>query len=224
MTPLSQSDRPRLLDLCCGAGGAAMGYHQAGFDVIGIDLAPQPRYPFEFHQFDALLAPLDGFDAIHASPPCQRYSMAVRNAGRSHLFPDLIGPVRDRLRTAGVPYVIENVDGAPLINAIMLCGAAFDLGTDEMYLRRHRRFECSFPLMSPGCACGRKAHSIGVYGNGTPSWHRQKLGRNILADEWRQAMGIDWMVKTELKEAIPPAYTEHIGGYLLAAIEAKAVA
>lgn len=215
-----------------------MGYHRAGFEVVGVDIKPQPRYPFEFAQGDALwllevlgrqgsLCPSDDsrywlrdFDAIHASPPCQRYSMGSRNLGTAHKFPDLIAPTRSLLQATGLPYVIENVDGAPLTNAIMLCGAAFGLGTPEMYLRRHRNFECSFPLMSPGCACGVKRHSIGVYGNGTNSWHREKLGRNVLADEWREAMGIDWMVKTELAQAIPPAYTEHIGGFLLAELAA----
>jgi DNA (cytosine-5)-methyltransferase 1 len=224
--------RPRLLDLFCGAGGAGMGYHRAGFDVVGVDIRPQPRYPFAFVQFDALdaLVPdgrvgsyvLADFDAIHASPPCQAYSIANRNNGSAHRHPALIEPVREALRASGLPYVIENVEGSPLLEAIKLCGASFGLGTPEMLLRRHRLFECSFPTgMTPPCSCGQKL-TIGVYGNGTPSWHRKKLGRNVLAAEWREAMGIDWMVKTELAQAIPPAYCEHIGSFLLAEVQLRA--
>jgi DNA (cytosine-5)-methyltransferase 1 len=220
--------KPRLLDLFCGAGGAAMGYHRAGFEVVGVDIKTQARYPFEFVQADALeflaaLSDLDrAFDAIHASPPCQAYSMANRNNGSAHRHPQLIEPTRAGLIASGLPYVIENVEGAPLLEAIRLCGASFGLGTPEMSLRRHRRFECSFPTgMTPACSCGQKL-SIGVYGNGTPQWHRKKLGRNVLADEWREAMDCPWMVKSELSQAIPPAYTEHIGSYLMAEVKRRA--
>ena len=205
--------RPRLLDLFSGAGGSAVGYYRAGFDVVGVDHVAQPHYPFEFHLANALeWDDFNGFDAIHASPPCQAYSMANRNAGTAHTFPDLIGPVRELLRKTGLPYVIENVQGAPLLNAVKLCGASLGLGTAEMELHRHRYFECSFPITELIPPCSRqKRLSIGVYGNGTPQWHRKKLGRNVLADEWREAMGIPWMVKSELSQAIPPAYTELIG-------------
>ena len=217
--------KPRLLDLFCGAGGAAMGYHRAGFEVVGVDIKEQPNYPFRYiwASFDELRPEwILEFDAIHASPPCQAYSMANRNAGTAHRFPDLIAPVRLSLVDAGLPYVIENVEGAPLIEPIKLCGASFGLGTPEMKLRRHRLFECSFATgMVPPCSCGQML-SIGVYGNGTPAWHREKLGRNVLAAEWREAMGIDWMTKAELSQAIPPAYTEHIGGYLMAEVKRRA--
>jgi DNA (cytosine-5)-methyltransferase 1 len=196
-----------------------MGYHRAGFEVVGVDIEPHKGYPFEFHEADALAFPLDEFDAIHASPPCQAYSLMTRNKGTAHTFPDLVAPVRERLEVAGVPYVIENVIGAPLLNAILLCGSSFGLGTSEMQLRRHRLFECNFAVMAPPCAHDGRL-SIGVYGNGTNSWHRERLGRNVTVDEMREAMGIDWMVRSDLNQAIPPAYTEHIGHYLMAHLNA----
>lgn len=204
--------KPRLLDLFCGAGGAAVGYSRAGFEVVGVDIKPQPRYPFEFHQADALTYPLDGFDVVHASPPCQRYSMAVRNQGRPDDWPDLVPPMQRRL--GGRDYVIENVPGAPLQHPVTLCGSMFGLGTDELELRRHRLFECSPFLLAPPCNHDGRV-SIGVYGHGTPTWHRKKLGRNVSTDEMREAMGIDWMTRDELSQAIPPAYTEWIGRQLL---------
>ena len=139
--------RPRLLDLFCGAGGAAMGYHRAGFEVVGVDINPQPRYPFEFHQADALEYPLAGFDAIHASPPCQRFSTMTKRWARSSSHSDLIEPTRSRLRESMLPYVIENVAGAPLVGPIRLCGSSFGLP-----VRRHRLFEMSSPpLLVPPC-------------------------------------------------------------------------
>lgn len=214
--------KPRLLDLFCGAGGAARGYADAGFEVVGVDHRPQPRYPFEFHQADALTFPLDGFDAIHASPPCQAYSVASecqRRIGKE--YPDLVAATRLRLRSAGVPFVIENVEGAPLFMPAMLCGSMFGLGTSEMWLRRHRYFEGSFAILAPKCRHPKGRLSIGVYGNGTPQWHRKKLGRNVLADEWREAMGAPWMVKAELSQAIPPAYTCFIGRQLMHVVLSK---
>jgi DNA (cytosine-5)-methyltransferase 1 len=211
-TPASR--RPRLLDLFCGAGGAAMGYHRAGFEVVGVDIKPQPHYPFEFQQGDAMEFPLEGFDVIHASPPCQRYSMLSTNwLQDSGDRPDLLPPTLSRLRPLRIPWVVENIARAPL-QGFILCGAAFGLGASGLPMPRHRRFESNAPLMSPGCACDGRV-GIGVYGNGTTAWHRRKLGRNIGADEWREAMGIPWMVKLELKEAVPPAYTEFIGSQLL---------
>jgi DNA (cytosine-5)-methyltransferase 1 len=216
--------RPRLLDLFCGAGGCSVGYHRAGFDVVGVDLKPQPNYPFEFHQADALTFPLEGFDAIHASPPCQAHvkGLGAVNAklGRSVKYGDLIPATRERLRAAGVPYVIENVEGAPLVNAVKLCGSSFGLA-----VRRHRLFESNVGILAPPCAhhlqTERKfwtsvsAHRgddrytstvVQVYGNGGGSEH------------WAAAMGIDWMDKAGLTQAIPPAYCEHIGLYLMAAV------
>src|SRR5574337_20985 len=127
--------KPRLLDLFCCAGGCAMGYHRAGFDVVGVDINPQQRYPFEFHQADAMTFDLSGFDAIHASPPCQAYTVLGGREDLSH-YPDLVDAVRERLQASGKPWIIENVPGAPLRDPITLCGAMFGL---RRY--RHRLFE-----------------------------------------------------------------------------------
>lgn len=227
------TSRPRLLDLFCGAGGAAVGYYRAGFDVVGVDINPQPRYPFEFHQADALdvlrAIVADGwttpFDVIHASPPCQAHSKARAIRGRSH--PELIEPTRELLRPVGVPYVIENVEGAPLRRDIMLCGTMFSgLGVPGRgELRRHRIFEVEgFPppfLMSP---CSHHLRSIGVYGH---TGHKTNRGPGVsksgnhgwLKPDWEQAMGIDWMSRDELAQAIPPAFTEHIGLFLIQHLE-----
>jgi DNA (cytosine-5)-methyltransferase 1 len=218
--------KPRILDLFCGAGGCSVGYHRAGFDVVGVDINPQPRYPFEFHQADALTFPLDGFDAVHASPPCQAHTaMGVMWNARKH--PDLVAATRARLIDAGVPYVIENVVGAPLDNPVQVCGAALNLGTDSHALARHRLFECSFPVMVPPCAHGSMP-TIGVYGDhardrrrvpGAPNPERgMQFGADLGLQLAREAMGIDWMSWREISQAIPPAYTEHIGGYLRAAL------
>ena len=143
--------KPRLLDLFSGAGGCARGYHDAGFEVVGVDQVPQPNYPYEFHQADAMTFPLDGFDAIHASPPCQAHSTIAKQQRvlrpGAYEHPDLVDATRQRLIEAGVPWVIENVPGAPLANAIQLCGSSFGLN-----VRRHRLFECSFPIMGVPCA------------------------------------------------------------------------
>jgi DNA (cytosine-5)-methyltransferase 1 len=216
--------RPRLLDLFCGAGGCSVGYNRAGFDVVGVDIQPQPNYPYEFHQADALTFPLSGFDAIHASPPCQAYSTVSGRAlkGKPRRYPDLIAPVRDRLAATGAPYVIENVVGAPLRDAAQLCGSAFGLD-----LHRHRRFESNAAILSTPCShhwqepryrsldsrrAGKLATVVGVHG------HLNYSGELELRE---RAMGIDWMTHGELVEAIPPAYTEHIGGYLLAEVTAR---
>ncbi len=202
---------PLLLDLFCGAGGCSMGYHRAGFDVVGVDVNPQPHYPFKFIQADAMTFPLDGFDVIHASPPCQKYSVICKGMGTTDGRPDLVAATRSRLETSGVPWVIENVEGAPLRFPLLLCGSMFGLQTSEgLWLRRHRLFESSMMFLGPQC-CHPRGMSIGVYGNGTNSWHREKLGRNITTDEQREAMGIDWMPRKWLSQAIPPAYTEWIG-------------
>lgn len=206
---------PRLLDLFCGAGGAAKGYYNAGFEVVGIDICPQPHYPFEFHQADAMTFPLHRFDAIHASPPCYRYTnMSYVHADRLHTYPDLIEPTRDRLVFAGVPYVIENVPGAPLINPVRLCGSMFGLGCDGGQLRRHRLFECNFHAGRPNCNHDPSLITVGVYG-GSHSDARQYVPDNGLC---REVMGIPWMTGKELRQAIPPAYTEWIGLWLRMAI------
>jgi len=207
------SRRPRLLDLFSGAGGAAMGYHRAGFDVIGVDIAPMPRYPFEFHQGDARTYPLEGFDAIHASPPCQKFALASKYNGR--IYPDLVGPTRDRLVSLPIPWVIENVPGAPLRPDYKLCGCMFGLEAAGVgQLRRERWFETSWQGPEPMPPCQHWGPPISIAGHGTPTWVRKKTG-HIRVAVWRQVMGIDWMRREELTEAIPPAYTEYVGRRLL---------
>lgn len=197
--------KPRLLDLFCGAGGAGMGYARAGFEVVGVDIEPQPHYPFEFHQADALTFPLDGFDAIHASPPCQAY---IRGGLQGGGHPRLIEPVRERLSSRR--YVIENVPGAPLRTEVELCGSMFGLP-----IRRHRRFESNAlsALLVPPCNHSRPI--VGVYGNphgDAGAWPGMLPGSR---ETWAKALGIDWMEAHELSQAIPPAYTEWIGRQLI---------
>jgi DNA (cytosine-5)-methyltransferase 1 len=221
--------KPRLLDLFCGAGGAAMGYHRAGFEVVGVDINPQPNYPFQFVQADALeflheyLSTrgdmYDQYDAIHASPPCQKHVAGLaavnRALGRELQHANLISPTRDLLRETGLPYVIENVVGAPLENPVRLCGSSFGLA-----VRRHRLFESSFPLMVPPCAHGQ--HNGDYWSSWMPNGERRRApaaqvyGAGGERHRWPEAMGIDWMTGDELVEAIPPAYTELIGTQLLA--------
>jgi DNA (cytosine-5)-methyltransferase 1 len=207
--------RPKLLDLFCGAGGAAMGYHLAGFDVYGVDIKHQPNYPFWFRQADALEFPLDGFDVIHASPPCQGYSDMAKPTKRE--YPLLIEPIRERLQAAGVPYVIENVEGAPLIDPVLLCGVERGLRLGEYVLRRHRLFESNVPLRSNGCACHKgDGITMAVYGGGNTTKARTSAtsgGRPYkgTADERRAIMGMPWATMAEVNEAIPPAYAEFVG-------------
>ncbi len=205
--------RPLALDLFCGAGGASAGLVAAGFDVVGVDHAPQHEYPFEFVQADALSYPLDGFDFVWASPPCQAHSAATRDKSK-HV--DLIPPTRARLRASGIPHIIENVVGAPLFRAITLCGAMFGLG-----VVRHRLFEKSFPLAQPAHVKHAGSIVTGEYvtvaGNGgVPAWtlaerERRGLPRHLEGEmsleRWREAMGINWMSRRPLTQAIPPAYS-----------------
>jgi DNA (cytosine-5)-methyltransferase 1 len=192
-----------------------MGYHRAGFDVVGVDINPQPRYPFEFHQADALEYLLDGFDVVHASPPCQSYSVTA--SLHTAVYPRMIEPVRERLRTHGQPYVIENVAGAPLLDAVLLCGSSFGLG-----VRRHRLFEVHPQLLwAPPCAHYLQPEPVDVTGTGGPAARPAGQGGGIhrkprnLAHA-REVMGIDWMSRRELAESVPPAFTEWIGEQLLA--------
>lgn len=236
-------DRPRILDLFCGAGGAAMGYHRAGFDVVGVDIRPQPHYPFEFHQADALDV-LDcetqsgrewnwrRFDAIHASPPCQRYSTATKRNGTQGDHPDLIAETRLLLRATALPYVIENVVGAPLINPVLVCGTRLGLAAGGYRLRRHRIFETNWPIWPLaagfGCGChGDVRPVLDVTGGDPTKKARADDGggrpHKDTADEARRIMGIDWMTKAELNEAIPPAYTELIGAQLRQHIQQDAL-
>lgn len=204
--------RPRLLDLFCGAGGAAVGYHLAGFDVVGVDIKPQPHYPFMFVQADALEVPLDCYDYVHASPPCQAYSDLQHRTGRS--YPQLIRPVRERLLKWGGYYVIENVEGAPLVDPIVLCGTMFP----GLRVLRHRLFESNMELVAPP---HHPPHPL-VFTHDKRKRHWDQLdqntsfvqvtgGGNCTVANARDAMGIGWMNKDELNEAIPPAYTEWVG-------------
>jgi len=230
--------RPKLLDLFCCAGGAAVGYDRAGFEVVGVDVQPQPRYPFEFIREDAIRV-LDHlvrhwagkpsafafgheFAAVHASPPCQKFTAYRRRGGGvGDSAPDLIEPVRELLEQIGLlPWVMENVEGSPVRPHVKLCGSSFGLD-----VQRHRWFETNVPMMSPPCVHGiwkprfphatnrknlRKTVEIGVY-------------RIPLAVQ-REAMGIDWMTLDELTLALPPAYTEFIGGQMLGHLEAQSAA
>lgn len=203
-----------------------MGYHRAGFEVVGVDIEPHPDFPFEFIQADAMTWVADrSFDAIHASPPCQAYStMGQKHAATQAGHPALIAPVRRALKAAGLPYVIENVPGArrELAHPVRVCGRALGLGVG-----RHRLFECSFACMSVGCAC--KGDEVPVYGklDGRRLWTR-KDGSELRAaktlEQAQDAMGIDWMAWDDLTQAIPPAYTEHIGHYLMAAVSERVAA
>lgn len=215
--------RPRLLDLFCGAGGCSVGYHRAGFDVVGVDINPMPRYPYQFIQADALeYVAQHGheFDAIHASPPCQAHSvLGAVWRGRSDYddrHPDLVPITRQTLIALRKPYIIENVVGAPLMYPTLLCGAMFGL---KVY--RHRLFETSFFMLAPphvshkdktpGAGRGKSPKGfISVTGNGGSV----NLGMPYL-DYARGAMGITWMNRDELSQAIPPAYTQYIGEHLL---------
>lgn len=187
-----------------------MGYHRAGFEVVGVDIKPQKRYPFEFHEADAMTFPLDGFDLIHASPPCQRFSKMTKHSGKHEQHEDLVDDTRVRLIESETPYVIENVMGAPLLDPIKLCGSHFGL-----MVRRHRLFELSgFRVSQPACDHKSQGRAVGVYGHAGGSSSRDGLEFGGL-DLWSEAMGIDWMTTRELAQAIPPAYTEYIAqGFL----------
>lgn len=220
--------RPLLLDLFCGAGGAAMGYHRAGFDVVGVDINPQPNYPFWFIQDDALnylsLAGIGRYAAVHASPPCQASCTLIKGNQRAtagnHI--DLIPQTRELLSALDVPTVIENVQGAKVRRDLTLCGEMFALD-----VIRHRYFEIENADVWPtphkphrGRVAGYRHGEwfdgpyVAVYGDGG--------GKGTVA-QWQAAMGIDWTdVRKEIAEAIPPAYTEYIGRQLIEAIEVAA--
>jgi DNA (cytosine-5)-methyltransferase 1 len=224
--PRDAALRPKLLDLFCGAGGAAMGYYRAGFDVIGVDIKPQPRYPFPFVQADALNPPfrLEDFDAIHASPPCQKHT-TMSNRWRGHggvtdSHQSFIEPTRELLIRSGLPYVMENVPGAPLRTTLRLHGGMFGLGVS-----RPRLFETSVVILSP--AAIPTINPIGVYGkspDGRRLFTRADRTMQYAAaslSEAHDAMGMDWADWHGTKEAIPPAYTEFIGKQLIQALQER---
>jgi len=214
--------KPKLLDLFCGDGGAAMGYHRAGFEVVGVDNKPQPHYPFEFIEAD-WEEPLGYLPVlwerenipymVHTSPPCQRYSTMTKKWGRQEQHPDLISAVREELQALDCIYVIENVSTAPLISPVMLCGTMFGLHSGEYWLRRHRLFESNVFIFAPA-SCFHTGKALPVYGHAGGKSKRDGLTFPG-TDAWREGMGIDWMTGNELAEAIPPAYTEYIGKYLI---------
>ena len=211
---MSDSQRkPRLLDLFCKAGGGSVGYHIAGFEVVGVDIKKQKRYPYEFIQADALDIFKDkdflaSFDVIAASPPCQTHSSTkhLRNAqGKGTDKVDLIPQTREALIASGKPYVIENVPGAPLIDPVQCCGSSWGLK-----VRRHRLFESNVKLVGSICKHKEQGRPVGVYG----SMRDEIPGGGHTAktiEQAREAMGIDWMIWGELVEAIPPMYTWFLG-------------
>jgi len=212
--------KPKLLDLCCGSGGCSTGYDRAGFDVTGVDIIERANYPYQFIKADALEIDLSGYDAIHASPPCQRYCWATqrhRNVGK--VYPDILAPIRERLIDCGMPYVIENVPNAPLLNPTYLEGTMFKLNVirrrgfetnwwlpQPMYIKRKK------PIMQQSKKDPRifikKSAYCSVAGNGAD-------GRSCRLADWQAAMDIDWMTRGEITQAIPPAYTEYLGRYLM---------
>ena len=223
------SGRRRLLDLFCCEGGAATGYHQAGFDVVGVDIDPQPRYPFPFIQKDATAVDMRfvrSFDALHASPPCQKHSDLAKRNGNADAWPCFIAPVRALFVASGLPYVIENVEGAPLVDPVMLCGTMFP----ETRVLRHRLFETNWPLIPR--AHGK--HPL-VYTMDKRKAHYGKLnewtspvqvtgGGNCSKAAAADAMGMPWASKHGLNEAIPPAYTRFIGEQLLEFLNNRRIA
>ncbi len=221
----TRTRKPLLLDLFCGAGGASVGYDRAGFDVVGVDVKSQPRYPFRFIRADVTALDLADVPAsvIHASPPCQRYSASTgRFQGPPRTHPDLVAAVRIMLLRTGRIWVMENVPTAPMLGAVEYCGAAFGLGANcadgvRRQLRRHRAFESTAPLGGTGCHCGPD-EKIGVYGKGggwANRFNPDRKGYKGSKAEGMQALGIDWMTVVELGQAVPPAYTELVGRQLL---------
>lgn len=209
--------RPRILDLFCGEGGAGLGYYGAGFEVVGVDSIWQDRYPFPFIQTNAVDEEVwelvAGFDAIHASPPCQAYSKAMRHLALP--TPRLIGLVRRLCIESGKPFIIENVPGAPLECPIELCGRTLGLR-----VRRHRLFECSFPVLQPSCTCAQADKPpVDTYSNKARARVKAEFKDQPPDRIFAEVMGCRWMTKDGSREAIPPAYTRYLGRYLKAELK-----
>lgn len=226
--------KPKLLDLFCCEGGAGKGYQDAGFDVTGVDIEPRfaKRYPGAFINADALTYLREHgheYDAISASPPCQGYTIATSGiTDRGERYPRLIAPVREALGQLDVPWVIENVVGAPLLSPLLLCGTMFGLrATDDdgtvLRLERHRLFESNILIPSPGPCIHDKTIPVGgVYSGGrSDRWeakHVRRGGYTPAKHVRAELIGADWMTLYGLSQSIPPAYTEWIGRHLMDAI------
>lgn len=207
----------KLLDLYCGAGGAGMGLHRAGFEVTGIDINEQPNYPFTFVQADAVSFLKENhqhFDAFWASPPCQAYTWsAARRRGEGYEYPDLVDVTRELLKETGKPYIIENTLGAPLIDPIVLCGTQFNLK-----VFRHRLFESNVPLNDKG-KCSHKGHRVMARRGDGGDFYTVAGHWPGTIKEWQDAMGTCWMTtKHEIAESIPPAYSEFLGKQIIKAL------
>lgn len=244
----------RLLDLFSCAGGAAAGYSRAGFEVYGVDMSPQPRYPFAHLVEDALSAldrlvfrdyltfthpdghqerlTLEDFSAVHASPPCQTYS--ATSSWHDYAHPDLVGPTRELIVASGLPYIIENVVGAPLIDPLKLCGTEFDMVAPDvdgvpLKMVRHRLFESNLPLVgNGGCRHDRSIITASVYGNGG-GWSTEyrdsptrKSGYIPKTPVIQRLLGIDWMTKHEMSQVVPPVMAEHLGRQILEHVRSAA--
>lgn len=213
-------EKERVLDLFCGAGGASVGLHRAGFEVVGVDNVPQPNYPFIFIQADALEVDLDGFDAYWASPPCQCYSFAARrwrNNGTE--YPDLIEETRERLLETSKPFIIENVVGAPLRKDIVLCGEMFSLKVIRHRIFELHRFNAPQPKHKKHKGLVKDGYYVTVAGHGgNDSKHNycklNGLENKTKLEVWSHAMGIKWMSQKELTQAVPPAYSHYIAKFL----------
>jgi len=208
------------LDLFCKAGGSARGYARAGFRIIGVDKEPQPRYPYEFIQADANFYPLQGFDFIHASPPCHDHSRLAA-LHEDHRTGWMLDHMIARLESHGAPFIVENVENAKMPVTVKLCGTEFDLGAKCLdgcirKLQRHRKFYSNLELSRKGPCNHGHIEPVGVYGHGSGGYHNGTYKANI--HEASEAMGIDWMNKAELSQAVPPAYTEWLGLQILAQI------
>jgi DNA (cytosine-5)-methyltransferase 1 len=225
------ADRPLLLDLFCGAGGAAKGYYDAGFDIVGIDNVHQPRYPYAFIRGDAivigasLLSGRHPFTAVHASPPCHAFTDLQKQSKIEYL--DFIPQTRELLEQVGLPYIIENVEKSPLLDPVRLCGAMFP----QLRVYRHRLFESSLTLSVPE----HPKHSALVFTHDKRKHHYGRAideqmfvqvtgGGNAPVAHKLAAMGIDWMIQKEVNQAIPPAYTQFLGAQLMAAVRGRAAA